>query len=281
VTSEENIAAQLNGLLDQGTRALSRCSALLLETLRPLLQAGVVVEERSSAGRRLSVRDPAALREFTRRRFPNAPMATVLASRVAGVAGFRNSKVFASDTPELVSLRAWREDALTKDAEPVGAAAATMRHGAFTFLLRPASSYVLHGTCALVENPIVFTEFERLQLPVALVICSHGRVSKRILDWLTHMDSPDFRLVHLPDYDPVGLGEFVRLRQRLGSRVSLHVPTGIEQRFARFSNPALLGAPNSQAMLATLRQEKICELHTILELINRHNAGLEQEALLL
>jgi hypothetical protein len=281
MTSQENVAAQLNGLLEQGTLARSRCGALLLETLRPLLEAGVIAEERSQAGRRLAVRDPVALREFIQGRFPNAPLSGGLGTRVAGVAGFRNSKAFANDTPELVSLRVWREDALTKGAEPVGAASATACHGAFTFLLRPGSPYGLHGTCALVENPIVFTEFERLQLPIGLVIFGHGRVSRRMLEWLAGLKSPDFRLIHLPDYDPVGLGEFVRLRQHVGHRLSLHVPFDIARRFARFSNPALLKAPNSQAMLAGLRREDVPELRTVLELISQHNAGLEQEALLL
>jgi hypothetical protein len=87
-------------------------------------------------------------------------------------------------------------------------------------------------------------------------------------------------LVHLPDYDPVGLSEFQRLHTRLGSRVVLHLPNDLEARFARFSNPKLLENDSSQAMLAQLRRSDSPSICHVVKLIDRYNAGLEQEALL-
>jgi hypothetical protein len=89
-----------------------------------------------------------------------------------------------------------------------------------------------------------------------------------------------FKLIHLPDYDPVGLSEFGRLRARLGQRVALHLPADLETRFERFSNRALLKKANSQAMLAQLRRSEMPAIRQVVELIDRYNAGLEQEALL-
>jgi hypothetical protein len=280
MTTEESLAARIFQLLAQGKAARSRCGDSLIELLQPLVQGGVIVEERFGAGRCLVVRDPGALQAFARARFPNAATPEGAAGRIAGVARFRDSKALASDTAQIVCVRAWRNDALTKNGQPTEAAPATAQHGAFSFLLCPGSAYALSGTCALAENPVVFTEFERLQLPAGLVIYGQGRISNRLLNWLAGMTSPQFNLLHLPDYDPVGLSEFQRLYGRLGKRVHLYIPADFGERFLRFSNPSLLAHPNSRALLAGLRRTGALEIRPVLQLIDQHNAGLEQEALL-
>ena len=93
--------------------------------------------------------------------------------------------------------------------------------------------------------------------------------------------APDFTLLHLPDYDPVGLSEFARFRARLGKRARLHMPDDLPARFERFCNRSLLAKTSSRAVLANLRRSSVPEIRQVLELIGRHNAGLEQEALLL
>ena len=63
--------------------------------------------------------------------------------------------------------------------------------------------------------------------------------------------------------------------------VALHLPSEIEARFVRFSNPELLAKANSQAMLAQLRRSESAAVRRVVEMIDRYNAGLEQEALLI
>lgn len=281
MTRQAAIRARFARLLEQGAVPLSTGSSAWLATLQPLLDAGVVAEERAGAGRRLRVRDEAALRAFLAQRYPDATTTAGASSRIRGVARFRDTKAFASDEPEIVCLRAWRAGGLTRSGESVQVAEATAKHGLFGFLLASESPYRLSGPCALVENPAVFARIEALKLPVSLAIYGQGRVSKRRLDWLASTDAPDFTLLHLPDYDPVGLSEFVRLRARLGSRVRLHVPGDLAARFERYSNRALLQRPNSQSLLAKLRSCPVPEIQPILTLMDRHNAGLEQEALFL
>ena len=60
-------------------------------------------------------------------------------------------------------------------------------------------------------------------------------------------------ILHLPDYDPVGLSEFGRVDVRLGHRAGLYLLPDLEARFDRFSNGDLLKNLNSQATLAQLR----------------------------
>ena len=190
-------------------------------------------------------------------------------------------KALALDEAKLVCARAWQTEVLLRDGQPVQAATATAEHGVFAFLLGERSRYSLRGACALVENPAVFTCIERLKLPISLAIYGHGRASNRLLDWLAGIHAPDFTLLHLPDYDPVGLSEFARFRARLGKLARLHLPADLPARFERFSNRSLLEKTNSRAVLANLRRLPVPEIRKVLELIDRHNAGLEQEALLL
>jgi hypothetical protein len=91
----------------------------------------------------------------------------------------------------------------------------------------------------------------------------------------------EFGLLHLPDYDPVGLSEFQRLRSRLGQRVALYLPPDLENLFAQFSKRKLLANRSSQAILARIRKSDSPEIRRVVDLMDRHNAGLEQEALLL
>jgi hypothetical protein len=279
MNAKERTLANMMNLLAAGGLPKTTCGDSLLRTLQPLLDAGVVVEQRSGSGRRLVVRDNTALRQFVGHFFPDTPINGEM-SRTAGVARFRDSKTFTSNTPEILSVRAWSEQALLKDGKPIGAALASSEHGVFSFLL--SDRYAMRGGCAVVENPAVFTQFERLGLPTDLVIWSHrGRISRNLIDWLEANATPDFSLVHLPDYDPVGMDEFTRLRSRLGARVQLHFPEDLPERFSRFSNRGILEKPNNQALLASLRRTKLPEVRRVVALIDSNNACLEQEALLL
>lgn len=127
----------------------------------------------------------------------------------------------------------------------------------------------------------MFAFIERLTLPLDLTLYGRGRISNRLLAWLAQMTASDCKLIHLPDYDPAGLSEFARLRARLGERVTLHLPANLPSHFARFSKRCLVDAVNSQAMLRNLRLSRDPEIRVVLDLIEQHNAGLEQEALLL
>ncbi len=237
--------------------------------------------QRFGGGRRLIVHDPITLRDFSQQRFPDVVLPSDAESRVASVGRFRDTKAITNSEGEIISLRVWRNDALLKDGKSFDAAALTAQHGVFSFLFTRNCPYVLSGSCALAENPAVFVAAERLNLGVDAVIYGHGRISSRVLDWLVRTTNSKFSLLHLPDYDPSGLSEFQRLHARLGKRVALYLPSEIEARFVRFSNPDLLAKTNSQATLAQLRRSESTAVRRVVEMIDRHNAGLEQEALLI
>jgi hypothetical protein len=281
MTISAQVHAKLRNLVESGGLPASQCGQAFRKYVSPLLDTDVLSWKRSGAGSRLVVNDADALRDFLRHRFPETNLPQDAGSRVVGVGRFRDTKTVRNDSSEIIALRVWRNDALLKNGKPVGAAKATATHGMFSFPLTHNCSYELRGQCALVENPAVFAAFEKLHLNVGAVIYGHGRISNRMIDWLAHTPDADFCLFHLPDYDPVGLSEFQRLRSRLCKRVILHLPSDLDKRFARFSKRKLLANRSSQATLAKLRTLDIPEIRRVVELIDRNNAGLEQEALLL
>lgn len=272
---------KLRELVNSCALPASQCGKAFLKLIAPMLDSGVLNWKRSGAGRSLMVKDADALQHFCRQCFPDAILSPNAGSRMVSLSRYRDTKAMANTENEIISLRAWRDDAILKNGKPVDAVAATTAHGVFSFLLSPDCFYELRGPCALVESPAVFTVADQLNLDIGLMIYGHGRISKRIVDWLAQMTDSSFNLLHLPDYDPAGLSEFQRLHARLGKRVVLHLPDDLETRFTRFSNKELLKKRNSQAMLAQLRRSDLPAIRRVVQLIDRNNAGLEQEALLL
>ena len=280
----EALEARARQLLSQGSLSRSQCGASLIQLVQPLLDAGVLEWERSGAGQRLAVRTLDAARAFLLQRFPALESETAGAegvpARVQGLARYRDSKAVANDTPEIVCTRIWKDECLSLWDKPTVASLLTAQHGVFSFVLGAGSPYALHGECALVENPTVFNGFDRLATEAGLVIHGKGRISERLLDWMAAQRDPNFCLVHFPDYDPVGLDEFLRLRSKLADRVRLHCPTDLPDLFARYSKPGLLANPHSRTILERLRHSEDPSVQLVVALIDHHSGGLEQESLL-
>jgi hypothetical protein len=275
----EKLFVKLKLLHKKGQLAKSQCGKHFVNFLKPLLSANVVTEQRSGAGRKLVVGDFAILQAFIDQNFHEVNVSRQILQRIAGVQRFRDSKAFASDNPELVHVRAWEKNILIKNGTVVDVVRETALHSVFSFQLSPL--YTLHGRCALVEGPVAFSCFERLGLDVALVIYGEGRLSKRIIEWLANQKESTFSLLHFPDYDPVGLHDFERIRASLGLRVWLHIPPNLEELFAKYSKQKLLEKPRSQMLLTKVRHSDSPQVQKVVELIDKHNAGLEQEALLI
>jgi hypothetical protein len=279
MNTKERLLANLKALAETGALPRSHCGVRLMSLLRPLVSSGVVAERRLGAGRQIIVRDLLAFQSFMKRTFPMDDLAADLPNRVLGVRRFRDTKTYRTNGADILRVRAFSPGTLRKQGLPVDVHGATASHGVFSFRLTP--EYTLHGQVAVVENPTVFDLFERLELPPTLVIYGQGRISGRVLGWFCDQgDEEAFSLLHLPDYDPVGLTEFERIRARLGSRAQLHIPEDLDDLFRRFGNPELLGKSRSRRLLVKLRSSKSIEVQTVVRLIDSHNAGLEQEVLI-
>ena len=135
------------------------------------------------------------------------------------------------------------------------------------------------GALAVVENLEVFCHFEKLKTDAQLAIYAQGRLSGRILNWLSSPAMAQARIIHCGDYDPVGLDEYLRLKSACRERAALYLPANLEDLLSRYGKRDLL-LGNNASILARLRKTEDQEVRQIVKLIDRYGVGLEQEVLL-
>ena len=275
--------SKIESLLAAGFLPGRACSRAFFELIRPLVAAGVLVEERSGSGRRMVVKDAPRLRAFLEQRFPERPATPVAAGRVAALSEFRDSKAKPGATPEMVLLRVWSMDLFLSRSDGAQFVEWTRRRRVASMVLEEAGEAGLGGVLAVVENPAVFLAADVLGESIIAdgALYAGGKLSRRVLGWLRGQTHPRFSVLHLPDYDPAGLTEHLRLKKALGERARLWTPANFEALFERFGNRRLLMKRGQQSMLAELRKSQDTGVRKVVSLMDQFNAGLEQEALLL
>lgn len=271
---------KLLDLIEKGNLPMTQCGTSFRQLIRPLLDTHCVVEVRAGAGRRLEVRDEIAVRGFFNRLFPTIDLVMETSSRVVSVASFRSTKQRRNDTHPIVTMKVAHPTHLQTDDASASPHSLSLENGVFSFLLHGTSRYSMHGRWVLCENPAFFLQHQKIFGPEVSALLTNGRVPHRIVDWIDQQTGLS-ELIHAPDYDPFGLSEFVRLSDRLGSRIRLHIPDNIDQLFSTFSDDRLLMKERQQRLLQALDRSTVPEVVRLRELIHRHNAGLEQEALLI
>jgi len=61
----------------------------------------------------------------------------------------------------------------------------------------------------------------------------------------------------------------------------LHLPENLNYLFTRYSKRKLLEKRKNQVLLTKMRKSDCSQIQEVVELIDKYNAGLEQEALLI
>jgi hypothetical protein len=130
-----------------------------------------------------------------------------------------------------------------------------------------------------VENLETFWHIERIAPFVDLAIYAEGRIGADVLNWLNSSGMTGTRVVHLPDYDPVGMDEYLRIKRACPERTELFRPPFLEELFARYGKAQLLH--DNSAVLARLRKSADSDVHYVVGVMDRFGVGLEQEALLI
>lgn len=189
-------------------------------------------------------------------------------------------------------MRAWDlgANAVQIDGRPLEVTALTRTHNVAAAVISDATVLDLgRAQAMLVENLECFLAAETLGTAATLALYSDGRVSERLITCLARSQFGKTPLLHLPDYDPVGLDDYLRLKQQLGERVRLFVPSDLEQRFERFSARSLITEKRrNRDLLEKFMAERPTptdwpcpESARVFQLIRHDGAGLEQETLLL
>lgn len=257
----------------------SACAKSLIRAFAALFDAGVIRWSKAGGGQQLVVADETGYERWFMQHFPAGVIPDTDSSQIRAVAQFRNAKALRSNLPEIVCLRSTRDGGLRRNGDVVETTHSTLQNGLFAFSLTRQCPFRLRGACALIENLAVFQSFETLALEPTLAIWTAGVSSNRFIEWLAACVHEDVEILHLPDYDPVGLSEFLRLSERLGGAVSLHLPDNLETLFRCYSKRSLLADTKNQRMLMELRRAQHPSVRRVIALMDEFNGGLEHEAM--
>ena len=275
----DGLQTALAQLLRAGRCSASQLSARSQRALAPLFDSGVLDWQRQGRGAVVVALRPEAVRAFRDQRYPHAEEDVSGPPRAVAVARSRDAKRPRRTSAEPVLLRAFQPLVARRGADAVDLHALTGAAGAACLLLDGGQDWSMAGTLAVVENLECFLHCESLDVPADGALYAGGRLSERCLDWLasTPMDGCDW--VHCGDFDPTGLAEYLRLQERLGARVRLHVPADVEELLATYGKPELLR--KSAPLLAQLRSCPEPTVARIVRALDASGCGLEQEALLI
>jgi len=271
----------LDRLLEAGSLPASYFSAAAFSALASLFDAGVLARQPAGSGFKVAVLDRERLAAWRRSRFPVAAFGPEIPPRAQAGGRFRDAKQARRAGGEIVLLRARRPAWALSGPARIDLASLTAAAGAACLLLHEHAPWRIEPSqpIALMENLECFLAGDHLPIGPVLTIYTAGRISERLLSWLADPALAGCRFIHCGDYDPTGLDEFLRLDGALGPRAELCVPAGLEELFSLYGKTELLR--RSRIPLARLRGSRHPQVRLVMDLIDRHGAGLEQEALFL
>jgi hypothetical protein len=279
------LADRLETLLAKGSIVGSELSKAMRAGLATLFHIGVLTEIKAGGGKRVVLKDKEALRAWIRTTYPSglSGTSTTLPSRAESVANYANSKRGRPTITRPVYLRGFGSAVLrsTRGSLPLGEMTRTFKLAGvlvdLDVLVDSTDPCFLDGTIALVENLELFLHIEHVVAHAAVALYAAGRLDQRLLDWIARM--PAVSVVHVGDFDPVGLDEYLRVRAAVGGRATLFVPDRLAEYVQRFGQRALLH--KSAAVLERIRKAHDPAVQAVLAVLDAHGKGLEQEALLL
>jgi hypothetical protein len=267
-------------LLERGDLPASQISTRTWQAWQSMVDAGALSRERRGGGQVVCLHKPALLREWLRQRYPDATGVEANApARASAVRTFRNAKRARRLSVEPVLLRVFHPVPCQCGDQHFDLQAHARRTGIACVQAGAAPACAFQARVAVVENLEVFLHVERLSLPVDLALYAGGRLSQTVLTWLATPAMASCSFIHCGDYDPVGLDEYLRLRAKVGDRVSLHIPDQLESLMVTYGRPELVR--DSATVLRRLRSADCPDVQRIVDLIDRTGCGLEQEVLLL
>lgn len=249
--------------------------------MRSLFDAGIIEEVRSGTGRRIVVTNQEALQVFIQSVYPSGleGIKGDLPARSRAVAERKDSKKGTDKSPTTVLIRGFNLCALHKNDSLLPVAEWTESAGVAALCLDSMKGWQCQGTVGLVENLETFWHIQKIAPCVDMAIYSEGRIGADVLDWLNSPGMIATRVIHFPDYDPVGMDELLRIKTACPERTELYRPPDLENLFAHYGKARLL--QDSVAVLARLRKSSDIDVRYVVGLMDKYGVGLEQEGLLI
>ena len=279
---KEPFAALLAKLRDSGTIPASAVSRASEEKLKPLFQSEVLTKIPRGRGTAVTLSKPEYLQEFIDKHFPegleNTAKTGMARSESARI--FRDSKKRSGRTALPVFIRGFGESTLMyrSKGHTLNTARQTELFGVTSIMLtegEPLPEY--KGNIATVENLEVFTAFQRLNPKNTIAVYTGGRIHRLLLHWLSSPETSKARVIHYGDYDPAGLGDYLRIKAAREGRTELFIPPDLNALVKKYGSETLL--EKSAHLIPRLHETGDKAVKTVLEILLKNNRVLEQEVL--
>ncbi len=262
-----NCPSWLTTLVDRGAVAHSAANPKILSELITL---GIVTIKTAGIRRTVVSTKPEQLLRWIDARYPDhGRLPDAAHVREGNIVRSGSSKVGNSAHGVLSFQFKWfgkKEDLWTKMTRTYGVVAVlTDRLAGFTL---PARWRLL-----TIENwePFFRTDYSEAPIPV-MVIYLGGNAPGSVMEALKTFSTPPESVLHFGDYDWEGLYIFHRL-QKVLPEARLYIPDNIEALFMQFGERNLIDKQKRKVLL----DEKNRGCLQVIQLIEQHNAGLEQE----
>ena len=211
-----------------------------------------------------------------------------LPNRAANIASYRNSKSsHHRHSAYYLLMRACGEQIQwNNDFNQLHLSEMTTQYGVAALEIEAGDSWHSEQPLWLVENQALFDCIDWMPKGVqASVHWYRGQLNNNLLDWLAEQKrAPE--VVLFPDYDGVGLHNFMRLHQRLGDRCSIWLMPDWEAKLGKYgSNDIWLNTQSDFNTAAAYLSETLSShspkdrsLQNLLTVIRTQGLTLEQEA---
>jgi hypothetical protein len=187
----------------------------------------------------------------------------------------RSTKTFRGKSLQGFFIRAFHTEIVVS-----GVTLQPVPHGIELFIHQPEKLQISYTALVVgIENPECFLKFEKLAhlFPQKEIIIIMRYMSSSPNKWLQTISN---QYMHFGDFDPAGLNIYIReYRSQLpASRCSFFIPPNIEELIDQFGAPSLYD--QQIHLLKNIDFKLYPEVKKLIDLLNKHRKGLEQERLL-
>ena len=266
----------------QGAGSLT--SSTLPKTAKPdidnLIQMGVIQRTPSGAGFRYSVADSEALRNIiSARKFEGDIESLTPKARAVALHGDAHR---GRDDSLLLMLAGTEENTVwTNGVDELDVFDYSSRFGVASLVAKKGDNWRTNKPIALVENLdlLVYAKayFDKIGFDGTVLYYS-GMVSGRLLDWLHETPrAPSY--VMFPDYDIVGLANYLRIKQRTGNLLRIYIPSNLERLLSAYGHESTLS--DSKADRSAIESTSDKDVLSVYNLMLKTGKTLHQEALMI
>lgn len=262
-------------LLENESIPFSSLNLNSLKEFERLHMLGAVKKTVSGRGIRVELCNRGLVESEVKRIFPDGIHATFkqIETRHQSVRTFGDAKPNSVRYPT-IQLRIYNPSKIKHQEEPVVPNGIDWSYvSSIAILERSLEKIRVEGGLVLVENHESFLHSASVFPDKTAVMWYSGRLKRELISWLKlNVDE----ILVCADYDPVGLQEYLILRESLSEKIRLFVPDNLDDLF-KYSE-AVRYEDNKQYMSYILASDLHDEQSLqVLRLIQEHQSGLDQE----